>query len=452
MKFFLLLPLFFLLSCSILIDIDESNLDNPPISPVSQKNICLNNQPTLKLLGGDKELQKQFSNFISRFSHKEFKKIDIAVMWTLVLMRQRPDVISPTSRIQSMLTWARSKPYWTYSLIDQQKRDEDLKLKGIKKKANSYLQNNKEDIRPLLYGLQDMLLNFRSKYDLWDLAGLLENSFRHSIKVSKALGNFLVKNKAKIAKENHLKDYYFRGEDVLTFGENLPFISYRTILGDWQPSNHNQNRFKVDVQEHLFHKEISSTTSVSCNFDLGLYENSIYILNNSKFPATPLGVQFADGHSFMSVISQDTQKIVPFKKSAFFSGDPNIRSSNLCLVHRKTRENPARFIFSSLNSRDPAQIIYQYLKHDLDSLKSIQDLEVITQGSRYLYLNNPVRLMVESERIRSERLTKLLTLDIPVYHSKAIGGVYIHSYFPRKKEVGFISDPRYPMEQLCPLD
>ena len=104
-------------------------------------------------------------------------------------------------------------------------------------------------------------------------------------------------------------------------------------------------------------------------------------------------------------------------------------------------------ILASSNSRDPGQHLYHLIEYGLQEMNEIQKLDGLLKFSRHLFLKNPIRLILESERSSANQLTELLKLNMPIYNSEKLGKIW--GYLKVKKKQHFIIDNRRSGEISC---
>jgi hypothetical protein len=92
------------------------------------------------------------------------------------------------------------------------------------------------------------------------------------------------------------------------------------------------------------------------------------------------------------------------------------------------------------NTRDAGQILYHLIKDNVGAIADLSDLQNKIHQARHLFLNNPVRVMIESEKTSSAQLTQLLKLNFPFYHTRSLGKVLTWGEFEKKGS--FIIDQR----------
>jgi hypothetical protein len=104
-------------------------------------------------------------------------------------------------------------------------------------------------------------------------------------------------------------------------------------------------------------------------------------------------------------------------------------------------EKDDSFIWTISNlSRDPGQHLFHLIRYGLARSQRIEDVDKLIRHSRYLFLSDPLRLIIESNRSRSDQIENLLKLNVPVYNADKLGNIWSFSKF--KNTGRFIIDDR----------
>lgn len=90
--------------------------------------------------------------------------------------------------------------------------------------------------------------------------------------------------------------------------------------------------------------------------------------------------------------------------------------------------------------RDPAQHLFHIMNYDVLESESLHEVREYINFPRHLFLQNPSRLLYESEKGSPEQLASFLTLDFPLYHKQQLGLVFGHAKLNQK--TSFILDHR----------
>lgn len=377
---------------------------------------CQKEDTKLQILSENKKNNIVFNKFIRRFQKKEKRKnfIHYAVLWSLVQMRIRPDLSSPTARLQFIIKSKGKTQY--YNLFSKEKRS-----------------------TPYLRGLNLLLKKYRSSYSLIELAQIIDRTYPNQYYVSKDFSAFLKKNKKRL-KNSKFGSSFLKGDEVLQKDER--------VVGPpiWRFIRRALKQRNTTIQTtSLFEFKKNKNFSVRCNYDLSFYEDGNYLINKNKIQSNTFGISDSK-NSFFATSTQDLKEMETIPSSIFFSGSSSSRTSTICLLKKSTGPNYNLWLISG-NSRDPGQHIHHLLDYNLDEATSVKEVSRLIGFSRHLFLKDPVRLILESHRSTQEQLKEILKLTTPIYHAKALGRIWGHYQSPSEKT--FILDDRLPGDLLC---
>ena len=404
--------LFLLLSsCSFFIDrFDKDLLEEKGVATKSQtkQTHCEIIQKNILIAESENTVQ-QYQKFLAKISNRlNLKFIDRVVLWSLIQMNARPDLSSPTAKLQVFLSY-QNKDYF----------------------YNAFSKEN--DGYPQLYLLEQLLKDFNSRYSLNDLISIYDRYFPAQLTVTKDFEDFLAKNQLAIKKNQVLNDNYIRGDESLKEGETLPKVSFQKLFRLYRKTNMRQ----YEISNFLFKSQTSKEISSACNFEMSLYQNSIFLINDELLKSHTYGLKTGD-NMFIAASSQSNIEIKPVGSLPFFFGHSNSRSAAMC--HLKNQESNAQMWFVSSQSRDPGQHIFHLMEYGLEEIDNIKALDTMVKFSRHQFLKNPVRLVIESRRSSDKQIEELLKLNIPIYNSKKLGKIW--GYFDYKKQKTFLLDDR----------
>jgi hypothetical protein len=140
--------------------------------------------------------------------------------------------------------------------------------------------------------------------------------------------------------------------------------------------------------------------------------------------------------AFMASTSQKMKEIRPINGFPLFQGESKVRSSAVCVI-----QNDGNRIWTFSNqSRDPGQHLFHLVRYGLTRSKSIHEVDKLIRHSRHLFLSDPVRLVIESRRSRSDQIENLLKLNLPIYNADHLGNIWAYSFFDSQSR--FIIDDR----------
>ena len=410
-KLFLLIMLGISTSCGfILQNMDKDILKENKIIPKTtlDKTSCDIIQKNI-IVSDNKKANESFKNFLN--SNKvRFSYIEKVVLWSLLQMNLRPDLSSPTAKLQMI-----------------------IKIDAEEKYYNSFTKNKFG--YPYLNLLNKILRDYKSKKTLSQLASQLDSNFTDRMFVSKEFEFFLNKKKDLLLKYTNLKKRYFRGDDPLKHNERLPRLNFQSIVKKYLKT---RRRVKYITNNYSFKFNQSSSFVPNCNFDMGLYKDSIFLISEKEFTSNIFGYKEKQ-NAFIATSDHDLSNLKPLNKSFLIHGNSNTRSAAICSFKNKLKPQNTIWL-TSTNSRDPGQHLYHLLEYGLSSVQSVKDLDELLKFSRHQFLKSPMRLVIESRRSSNEQLQELLKLNIPIYNSKKLAKIW--GFINTKKRSSFILDER----------
>lgn len=413
-KLFILLTLS---SCSLFID----RIENPIVKdeklaskePVVAGFCPLDKKVNFQLVGPSGNSQKVYSDIVKGIPSLDF--IDHFALWNLLQLAVRPDQSSVTSRFQVLIHQGDKSYYFDF-----------------------FSEDNNEQY-PFLYGIEWVLKKFGKKRSLEYYAKILNQTLSQKIKIGRDFENFLVKNLALIKGNPHLAPYYFRGSDVLKENETSPALDYKAVMQLYRKAQHKQ---KIIVNTSLTQFVTEKGHAGSCNYDFNLYDNSIFLIDKFIPVANLYGLAIPDS-AFLASSSQKLEKIAAVEGLPLFKGESKVRSSAVCMI-----ENNGNKIWAISNqSRDPGQHLFHLVRYGLPQSQTTAEVNKLIRHSRHLFLSDPVRLIIESERSSPEQIENLLKLNLPIYNADKLGNIWSYTKFQEGSR--FIIDDRNPGEFKC---
>ncbi len=391
---------------------EKDTLTEKDISPIdkTEQTYCPIIQNKI-LINESKNSQDVFEKLISKVSVKKpLSFIDKVVLWSLLQINLRPDQNSPTSKLQFALNYNQKEYYF------------------------NVFSSDKEDA-PYFYLLEHLLKTFKSRHSLSSLATLYDNHMQRSLLVTEGLEEFLIQNKKELATHPILSKIYMRGDETLKRNERLPKLEILPLVRFYLKKKNPKN---YQVKQFLFKFQDQASFVPHCNFDMGLYENSIFLISKDYITSNLFGMKDHE-NTFFAVSSQKLDKLTSYASSMVFEGSSSVRSASICLFKNRLKKDNRLWMVSTA-SRDPGQHLYHYLEYGLNEVNSIKELDTMMKFSRHLFLKNPVRLVFEAKRSDQKQIQELLKLDIPLYNAKSLGRVW--GFFQNQTESSFILDAR----------
>lgn len=412
-----LLALTLLSSCSFFIE----RIDPPLIRDSADKKgaeftgyCSFEKKVNFQLVGTNENAQAVYAELVKN-SKVPLDFMDHFALWNLLQLSVRPDQSSPTSRFQVLLH-DDSKSYYF-----------------------DFFSEHSEEQYPYLYGIEWVLKKFGKAKSLEYYAEILNSSLHQKLKISKDFENFLVKNMALIKNVDDLTPYYFRGTDVLKEDETAPTLNYKTVVAHYRKAQKNQ---KIIVNTSLTQFVTEKGSSGSCNYDFNLYDNSIFLIDRAIPVANLFGLSLPKA-AFLASSSQKFDKVSSLKGLPLFKGESKVRSSAVCMI-----EGPESKIWAFSNqSRDPGQHLFHLVRYGLPRSQTTAEVNKLIRHSRHLFLSDPVRLIIESERSSKDQIENLLKLNLPIYNAEKLGNIWAYTFF--KEGNRFIIDDRNPGAFRC---
>jgi hypothetical protein len=341
--------------------------------------------------------------------------LDHLALWSLIQLQVRPDQSSPTARMQLILNLEGTTHYF------------------------DFFSESHDNQYPYLYGIEWILKKFNKKTTLESYAHMLEKYFTKRLPISKDFATFLALQKEDIKKIPELNASYIRGPEILREGESFPAFKTSDVIKEYRKHFNDQ---KIVVNTSLTPYNTPDGHLADCNYDFNLYDNSIFLIDKTIPSANLFGL--AHGKSaFLTSSSQKVLPIIPLLGLPLFKGESKIRSSALCVI-----EDRGEKIWAFSNqSRDPGQHLFHLIRYGLPHAHTTQEVDKLIKHSRHLFLSEPVRLVIESNRSRQDQVENLLKLNLPIYNADNLGNIWAYTFFQNTPR--FIIDDRNSGNYLC---
>jgi len=400
------------------IDDDLLNQNAIPYKKTVQKvTYCVDKKKNeIQLINDNKKSQQNYKQFIKHIE-KETKLnfIEKTVLWSLIQMNTRPDLSSPSAKLHFFLKYRGESFYFNYL-------------------------SKKEDTFPYLYGLNSLIKKFKTKHNLYQLAQMIDQFYSNQIYVTPELEAFLQKHLGQL-NAHKSKNYYIRGDESLKTDERIPKQKLVPLISKFYKTNSKDYK----VNDYLFSYKRNNSVKAMCNYDLGLYSSSIYLIHDKFVESNIFGIKDKK-NAFLGSSTQNIQTIDFIKGTLFFKGKSEHRSAAMCSFEFPY-DNQKNLWMVSTKSRDPGQHLYHLMEYGLQNVNSTEQLDKMLRFSRHLFLKTPIRLTLESQRSSSKQLDELLKLNIPLYNADKLGKIW--GYHQSKNEQQFIIDDRRDGSLSC---
>ena len=216
-------------------------------------------------------------------------------------------------------------------------------------------------------------------------------------------------------------------------------INLRKVVNEYKKVRHKQDII-INTTLHPF-----STTKGeegNCNYDFNLYANSIFLIDKTLPVSNIFGVSRGKD-AFLSSSSQNFTEARPLFGEPLLKGSSKVRSSAICSIKNKD----TKIWTISNESRDPGQHLFHLIRYGLPQASSVAEVDRLFKHSRHLFLADPIRLIIESNRSDKNQIQNLLKLNVPIYHAENLGNIW--GYVETKNESRFIKDERNPGDFFC---
>jgi hypothetical protein len=380
-------------SCSSFVkNIDSQNDTNEMTKPVSYKlyqdQNCSKNDK-IEFLGSDTFSQEKILKFLSTNTQAILSPIDIFAINSIFQMITNPHLASPSSRLQFI--WYKNGEYFYHDYY-----------------------SSHQNVYPYLIGIDDLLKKYSKRFNLISLLNFLTTELQTSFKVSKSLDLFLLENKNTIFLNQELRESFMRGDETLKEGEKIPTVTAKTIIELFKKSNITDYKSNTKLTQNQFSKKLNTY----CNYNLDLYNSSIFLIHENEVKSNITGIRFHD-EFILSSTSLQYNKIINLQGTIFFKGESHKNASAVCLIKNKNSEMG----LISTSSRDPAQHIYRILDK-LENVENFKEFSRLISHSRQLFLNNPNRIIYESNRDQEANLEEILKFQMPIYYADKLGEIW----------------------------
>jgi hypothetical protein len=416
--------LLLLTSCSFFLKKLDPNLTlDPKLSKeVTNKNtICAKN--TNDLMATETVENLRVAQMILSQLKRQYSLTDedSLILWIMLQMRMRPDLASPTSRLQIAIMKNNEVSFFDF-YADK--------------------TNTNAPFFPFIFGLESMIKDyFKSKKSLDFYAKILDEYNKHDFFITKDFEEFIYANKDVFKKNEDLRSHYVRGEDLVREKENVPSFLFKDILKLYNSSSEHGH---ITTTSKLFLYKKSPSIEIKCNNNFRQYDNSVFMIDKEQLNSHLFSLN-VNNFSMIGASSQKITNPTTISDTPLLQGDSRIRGAAFCSIKKP---NMNSFYFST-KSRDPGQHLFHIFKFNLQAKNSLKEINFLIKNSRHLFLTDPLRLVVEAKRSTKKKLQDLLNLHIPVYHAEQLGNIW--GLIKNSEEMGLILDDRNSGASSCNL-
>jgi len=355
-----------------------------------------------------------------------FKKLNFveqSIAWSLIQLSTSPHKVSPKSQFQFIINFKGKKEYYYFYTKDKSKVD-----------------------YPFFNALSFLTKKYKTK-SLLSIAKLLDKKLPNLVSVDGYLEQFLKHYRARIKGDTTFKKHFFKSDQVLVSRESYKRVAYRNLV----------NRYNKDLSKtshhtnHLFQVKTKSKTIIRCNFDLGLYDNGLYLINpNYENYNNPFSLINENQDTFIGITSLKPRFSALFKNELLFDSSQNDIPASICLIENKEQNKALSLI--SFKGRDPGQHLHSLLNFNIESVTNENELLQSLKYPRNLFLLSPQRIILESNKSSKSEIQSFLNTGLPLYHSQKLGDIWANLEFNKgtthHKSI-FVTDNRQGSHKQC---
>ncbi len=386
------LTLFSLLfsGCSLFVQLDSPNAKVTQKNKTSLEHQCFT-QNKIQVISEHSDVNKTFKRYLESYPKHSFAQK--VFHFLSIFSDARPDLNSPASNLTVLIKQgAEFNSYSSYS------HQTELPYQSLQK---------------------SLIKSLNSKLKINHLLSSHKSIFSKPIKVEKTLHLFLNANRKEIVKDQTLSKLYMRGSEVLNIGEFLPKTDSTSLIK------------KAPFVELENLKLTAYNNDIKCNINMSKYQSSAF--DSTKVIAQSSVFGFIIGDSSILAVSSGVPTIKSLGRTHFFQSTPSPQFlTPFCQM------DPSTWTISSFG-RDPGQHLYHLAQYGFSNAPFIKKVQ-IHDFSRYLFLNNPLRLLFEVDRSSKKQVENVLATGVPIYYEEKLGNII--SLSKSSKGLTFIPDNR----------
>lgn len=392
--------------------VEKEELKNYPVIKPVKKNLFCSEKNTQQIIFEDESTQKFYKPLLtSLLENKNFSFVQRAAMFSLIEMLRRPDVATPTSRLQFFLRLKGKDYYYDFYPKAQ---DENSSM-------------------PYLKGIEFLVKTHDSHSDLQKIIEKLESAVPTTFNVSSEFENFLQANRSKISKNDELTEYFFKGDEILTKHESFKRLSFKKVYQQYKSLKYNADAL-YSSNEFPLHEVYTGAADLklNCNIDINkeFISKEDVIQNNIAKGAHYFAMMEGNNFFIASSTSNVPEKLDNIKGTYFFKAISPSVPLPLCSYKNKIED----IVLFSTKGRLPAQHLRHLVTYDIDQAETQETLQEMLTFSRHLFLSNPDRILYESKRGRKSQLDFFLSMNFPIYHVSVLGDIIGAANFYNKND------------------
>ncbi len=391
---------------------------------LNKVNFC-SERTKYQFLTEDEATQKFYRGLEDKIFQKDYPFVQKGIMMSLIELMRRPDLISPSSRLQIYMKLEGKNYYFDFRPVSL---EDDTKYSYIK-------------------GLEYLAKNYLSHPNLQSVSSLLDSIIPQQMHVSQDFENFLKLQRTELQNNELMTARFFKGDETITRYETFHRMSFKNITNHFDASKAPLNESYEFQKNPLVVSQSKQGFAIKCNVSLDQNNLSDEILSSDNNKTNTMGI--IEGENiFLSVSSGILQKPLKFEKNFYFMKmRPNPFPTPVC----EFSDQQKNLVLFSARGRSPVQHLKHLTSYGIDQVNNPVALNELLKFSRHLFLPDPDRILYESKKGRKAQLDFFLSMNFPIYHVESLGEVFgsISYLESQQKKLSLIIDERNPTSLTC---
>ncbi len=370
------------------------------------------------------------NNLFEELSNKKFKNMSIVELATLFAFAQissRPDMSSPTSSTTII------------AKID----NKDFSISSFSENTRSTLTT-----APYFSTLEKLLSFYNSKNNIIKLATLFDSTSEISINVDQEFEEFLNKFQNEIAGNENIRQLFFKADHPLIKGDKLKKHSVAKIV---TTLNMQKIINTSSVNDITYQNNARLNLNYKCNNISPMASLIPQKISSKEITGNAFSVYDNKGNFVFIYSYQELFKPLTTlsKNLLVFTGTDNQKQEpGVCHISNSLIEGDTTII--SMDTRDPKQLLFNLFAKKESLFGSSEGMDKLINTHRFLLLDSPKRLLIETNRMQKTDIRYLLqTTKHKIEHYSPLGKIWAFIKYPEKKESGLITDSRYLTTHSC---
>lgn len=262
------------------------------------------------------------------------------------------------------------------------------------------------------------------------------------LKVTKGLELAIVNHNGSYRDEKLLsffKQFYFRGDELISEGEDLPYTSILQSLSSSPFKDNIKNKLESFDQDNKFLTK--EKYKYFCNFNLEPVLDGKVFTFFKPLKSRLFTVQYDDWLISLAAYNsvkkvQDNNRILAYfllkPQEKELEEEQNVVNPQFCFLKKNDNETSNNILITSYEGRDPAQYIASTIQYIFSMNFELENLKRVMISPRYLLLLNPFRVGFEVDKSNDNQVENILKLPIPIFNQKNLGEMQFNGHIDNK--------------------